>query len=298
MQGESLSPDQSKKDELLSLKQILSKDRGDLSIVSPQEIDSLRSKRWMFYLKGKELLAAWSPPCKSPYSKYMKTKTINSVDFVIGRIKPRYSEGEKKSEKELDNLIKFIKDRGPNQFMVILDSGGPHSVAMGAKLARNGFQPVVMLNGIPHSKGVVSSQQGLATLLYFAEEINSLKRNGVIKPNSPPAFILDAHRQDVDIFKNRNSFDNTYSYNANDFPSAEELKALGIKKVIYLNEGDQRGEIKPAYQSLDRSSRDLRPILEEWNKKGIQIFYTGINPWGTENGRIKDNFFLNMQDSF
>ncbi len=99
----------------------------------------------MFYLKGKELLAAWSPPYKSPYSKYMKTKTINSVDFVIGRIKPRYSEGEKKSEKELDNLIKFIKDRGPNQFMVILDSGGPHSVAMGAKLARNGFQPVVML---------------------------------------------------------------------------------------------------------------------------------------------------------
>lgn len=267
------------KRELSEIREMTIGDKGNFSIVSPQETDSSGADTWKSYLDRKKLLDAWSPPQDSPYNKFVKTKTINSVEFVGDRIKPRYSEGEIKSERELDSLInsgQFEKGTA-----VVLDSGGAHSVAMAVKLVEHGFQPVIMFDSVPHTRGLNRSEQELATLLYFAEQMNKLKQKGKIKPDAAPIFILDTHRNDMDVSlgKAKTKVKNTYTYGEDDFPSSEELRELGVQKIVYLNEGDQRGEVRPDFQSPDRLGGDLKPIVEKWTQAGIKIAYTGIAPW-------------------
>jgi len=92
---------------------------------------------------------------------------------------------------------------------------------------------------------------------------------------------LDTHRNDMDVSfgKNKIKVINTYTYAEQDFPSAEDFEKFGVKKIIYLNEGDQRGEIRADFQSTDRLGGDLKPIVQKWTEVGIKMVYTGISPW-------------------
>lgn len=168
---------------------------GSFDIGGAQETDSLGTTRWKHYQNSrKRLLSAWSPPQGSFYARFAKTKTIDSIDSVGSRLKPRFSEYEAKCQRELSNLV--TDGSLGRETAIVLDSGGAHSVAMAVKLSKNGYQPVVMFDSVPHLKGSVSSQQGLATLLYFAAQIEELKQSGTIRSDSPPVFILDTHRSD------------------------------------------------------------------------------------------------------
>ncbi len=246
------------------------------SIVSEKEKDSTWSEKWKNYLDRNTLNEAWSAPEGSRWGRFEKTKLIDSINKWVNDIKPRYSEGEIKSEQETYNLIKSgVLDKNT---AVILDSGGAHSVAIAIKLASEmGYQPIVMFNNEPAVNGSNKAEQSLATLLYFAEEVKKLKREGKIKPNSPPAFILDTHRNDTNPGIER--FDNTYAHNETDFPSAQEFNGGGITKIVYLNEGDQHGSITPSFQSIDRVDKDLKPAVKAWEQGGIKMVYTGIEPW-------------------
>lgn len=263
--------------ELLEIRALTSSDDGEYEIVSPQETDSLASESWKKYLNRANLLEAWSPPKESPYLKYVKTKTISSIEFVGHKLKPRYSPGEKKSENELFNLIKILD----KNTAVILDSGGAHSVAMAVRLVKQGYQPVVMFDSIPHSHGLNKTEQGLATLLYFAEELHKLKQGNQIKSEAPPVFILDCHRDNPDVSRGRDKtiVDNTNSYNESDFPSAEKFQKYGITKIVYLDEEDDRGMVNSDFQSLERLQTDLRPVGQKLAEGGINIIYTGVAPW-------------------
>lgn len=191
-------------------------------------------------------------------------------------MRPRYSEGESNSEQGIGNLIRsgvLGKDTA-----VILDSGGAHSVAMAVKLAKElGYQPIVMFDTEPHPQGANKAEQDLATLLYFAEEVKRLKADGGIRPDAPPAFILDTHRDD--LFPGGKDVDNTYTYDNKDFPDAQTLRQHGITKVVYLNEGDQHGSVTPSFQSIDRVAKDLKPTVRAWEQNGIKMVYTGVQPW-------------------
>ncbi|MFA5276282.1 MAG: hypothetical protein WC417_05270 [Candidatus Omnitrophota bacterium] len=272
--GEASSPggeaNQSKKSQRVKKKTV-----KPIHIVSPQSHDSLKTKLWKKYLKRKTLLKAWLPMLNSPYLPYVKTKTMDSIESIGDRIKPRYSEGEANSEKGIKNLIKT--NILGSHTAVILDSGGPHSVAMAVKLIKKGYQPVVMLNNIAYPEGMVCSEQCLAALLYFAEEIKSLKEKRIFSAYSPPVFILDIHRANSRTY--RKDIDNTYNYFMGDFPSPDVLKKLGITKIVYLNEDDRNGKIHPVYQSIKILPVDLKPIVLNWRAKNIKIVYTGVRPW-------------------
>lgn len=247
-----------------------------LSIVSAREKDSLDTVEWKNFLDRDRLNDAWSTPEGSPYGRFGKKRTINSVNQFANELKPRYSEGESTSESEIGNLIKtgiLGKDTA-----VVLDSGGPHSVAMAVKLAKElGYQPIVMFNAEIHPKGAHKAEQDLATLLYFSEEVKKLKAEGKIKADTPPAFILNIHRDS--FFPGSKDVDNTYTYNDKDFPDAQMFRQRGINKIVYLNEGDQHGNITPSFQSIDRVAKDLKPAVKAWEKDGIKMIYTGIRPW-------------------
>jgi len=256
--------------ELAEIEQMTSLDKGDLRIVMPQELDSTDSSDWKQYLKREKLRDAWEPPAGSPFAKYEKTKTINSVEFVASRIKPRFSEYERKCVNEISNLI----DRGEagSDVAIILNSGGVHSVAMAAEFAQKaGYQPISMLNSIPLSNGSVSSAQGLAALLYNAGRINDLKRKGKIKSDSPPVFILDLHRTSKPALSGQ--VDNGYKLNESNLPSFEELVSAGIKKVIYVDEDDDHGIIRPRdYPDREIYNDAVLPTIKKWKQRGIEVF--------------------------
>jgi len=258
---------------------ILSIDRSKrqkFSIVSPQERDSLGTKEWKKYLNPDRLLNAWSPPKGSFFEKFQKTKAIEAIEKIAGEIKPRYSEDERRSEQGVENLIN--SGLLGEDTAVILDSGGAHSVAMAVKLVEQGYQPVVMFDTTPNPHGSNRAEQGLAALLYFAHEVDQFKKHGEVNKESPPVFIMDTHRNDS-IIKKEEVINNNYSYSESDLPSAEELKRRGIRKIIYLNEGDQNGRIQSDYQSIDRVAKDLKQVVKNWEQSGLQILYTGVSPW-------------------
>jgi len=241
------------------------------SIISPQERDSLGTSSWKDYLSAKRLSEAFFPPSGSPYSP--KEKTINSIE-TIRSIKPRYSQGEERSISGIRNLIQSRAI--DSHTAIILDSGGAHSVAMAIELMKQGYQPVVMFDGIPHPAGVNRPEQELATLLYFAAEAEKLKSESKFTKDSPPVFILDIHRNDKPF---SGEYDNGYHYATTDFLSGVALAASGITKIIYLNEGNQDGLIQDGFQSQDRLHNDLKPIVREWESSGIKMFYTSVAPW-------------------
>ena len=272
-----------KVDELKQIQLFIQGDTISFEIVSPQSRSSLGTD-YKSYLSSEKLLGAWLPPNGSPYFSYVKTKTMNSIEFVKNRISPRYSQGESTSERGIENLIK--SGSIDKQTAIILDSGGAHSVAMAVKLMKSGYQPVVMFDAIPHTKGANRPEQELATLLYFAEEVEKLRQQGSFNKNSPPVFILNTHRKDIIM---EGDVNNTYQYSSKDFPDGKRLKELGITKIVYLNEGDQDGKINPSFQSPDRLDQDLKPLAKNWELNGIKILYTGISPW-KEEGRGRDLF--------
>lgn len=91
-------------------------------IVGPQDFDSLGSKSWEKYLDPARLREAWSPVEDSPWYRYQKVKEIGSLKNVGRNIKPRYSEGEERSQRGLRNLIR--SGVLGKETAVILDSGG------------------------------------------------------------------------------------------------------------------------------------------------------------------------------
>lgn len=242
-------------------------------IVGAQERDSLGTEKWREYLTFERLSETWSPPQGSPYERFVKTKTMEGVEAYAASLQPRFEEGDEISAKEIRNLIgnPYLKE---GDTAVILDSGGAHSVAMAVELAKVGYQPIVMLDGVLHPEGSVSAHQGLAALLYFSAKMEQLKREGAFGPNSPPVFIMNRHRSKQLLLPSM--VDNYYSFSGTDLPSANELK--GIKRIVYVNEGDEAGRFSPEFQSIERVREDLRPTVENWERKGIEVMYTGIAP--------------------
>jgi hypothetical protein len=117
---------------------------------------------------------------------------------------------------------------------VILDLPGPQSVAWAAALARDfGHRPVPTVNNVPHQAGVVPHHQTLGALLYYARQMDTQVRP-TIKPDAPPAFILERQRIRNDVTIGSTTYDNRYYHVEGDFPAPVMLKAAGIDTVWYV----------------------------------------------------------------
>ena len=260
---------------------IVGVDMAMLGIVGAQSQDSVGSDSWRNYRNADNLMSVWSPPADSPFGKFFKPKMIDNSDKVSESIVPRYSDGEVNSEKGIENLIQE-QDLGSDT-AIVLNSGGPHSIAMAVKLMEIGYQPVFMIDAVASETSGYS--QRYATLLYFSEYVSRLKVEGRFTKGSPPVFIMDAHR---------NRGEGEHSYGLEDLPSREELVEFGITRVIYLNEGDQNGTINQSYQSTDRlaDSHDIKLVVARWQEGDtpIQMLYTGVKPWLREAGGSLESF--------
>ena len=140
---------------------------------------------------------------------------------------------------------------------VIVDLPGMESVKEGLALARKGFRPIPIFNGTaeqPNSGATSDNQPASIALALGAEELLKI----TIKEDAAPAFLTDRNR--LQRFKmNVSVFDNSWDVYPQDLPSAEYLMKNDIKRVIVVGEN---------------IARDLKKILYDYQKKGMEIYLT------------------------
>ncbi|MCY1080140.1 hypothetical protein [Archangium lansingense] len=138
---------------------------------------------------------------------------------------------------------------------VLVDLPGPESIAFSAALAER-FEPVFTFDNWPHPVGVVPAHLTLAAVAYYQPTFRQLTPKRTLP--APPVFVLD--RQRLAPYTDRQQeFDNRYMAR---MPSAEQLRKLGVKHVLYVVPGG-----KPPLEELD----DLNEDFVAWRTAGLDV---------------------------
>lgn len=155
----------------------------------------------------------------------------------------------------IDNVDIDYVNNIQNNSAIIVDLPSDLSVKEGIALAKNGFVPIPIYNG------VYEQENSIATIDQNRLKYSLIKGSFSLKElsfsnNNYPAFLLDSLR--MNRYKMNNGvFDNSYDIYPQDLPSAEYFLSNNISKV-YIK----------TYILQD----DLKKILFSFNKKGIDIY--------------------------
>jgi len=134
----------------------------------------------------------------------------------------------------------------------IINLPGADAVIYGLSLAQQGFQPVPLFNSINGPAEVYNVSVVKSALTTGAETLRTL----AIRPDAPPAFLLDSTRLDGQA--KPGMFDNRWVVFPQDFPSSTYLLAHGIKQVILV-------------QAASLIDRDLGWVLGLWKRAGLEV---------------------------
>jgi hypothetical protein len=137
---------------------------------------------------------------------------------------------------------------------IIADLPSQQSVQEGLALARLGYRPVPLYNGVSggHASRMAVDVINLEAAVYHGvRELELL----TLLPDAPPVFLLDSNRMN-DSFRGPGTFDNRWCVFPQDMPSADYLISKGIKTVIL-----RAGKVET----------DLSHILRRYQDKGLKI---------------------------
>ena len=112
---------------------------------------------------------------------------------------------------------------------VIVDLPGKEGALEGLALARIGYRPIPLYNGVCGFSSVRSAVPTFEIVDALGSFANELPRWN-IRPDAPPAFLLDANR--MREFQMPGGYDNRWSVFPQDMPSAAALTDKGIHSVI------------------------------------------------------------------
>lgn len=146
-------------------------------------------------------------------------------------------------------------DRSQHNTMLIVDLPEVQGVEEGLALARMGYRPVPLYNGVrsPKPNAAVVPVEALVKALYNGAGV--LGGLG-LSPTAPPAFLLDANRMQGKGNK-PGKFDNRWCILPQDMPSAAFLRKQGIERIILRS-----GQVH----------NDLSHILKRYQEQGIKIY--------------------------
>ncbi|MCL2362428.1 MAG: DUF1390 domain-containing protein [Defluviitaleaceae bacterium] len=194
---------------------------------------------------GKDLYTTWAPPGKN-WTQFAKPALFVHVDdFNLPR-------GE---AQPLNIPADIFRHRKNTAF--IIDLPGATSVEAGLTMAKFGFQPVPLYNGI-HEKNI----GGLFEAVNNEPIINALHaggeylRNRIIEDNALPAFLLDYDRNRP-IANNAAMYDNRWTVELEDMPAASYMRDMGIEQVVLW--------------TRNAINSDLAPILDSYRDMGIEV---------------------------
>jgi hypothetical protein len=148
----------------------------------------------------------------------------------------------------------------PRDVALVLDLPGPESVAVAAAIAGR-FAPVFIFDNWPHPKAVVPAHNTLGAAVYYRPLF--LEANQQRPAGAPPVFVLDSARL-TPYRDDPTRFDNRYVVN---LPSADQLRALGIKRLLYVRPSGTQ------LQELD----DLNADFVGLDRGGISVDALALN---------------------
>jgi hypothetical protein len=122
----------------------------------------------------------------------------------------------------------FQEEGAPRDIALVVDLPGPESIAFATGVAEV-FEPVFQFDNWPHPRGVVPAHATFGAALYYAPVLKEVAAGRA--QTAPPAFVLDARRLAA-YTDDPDTFDNRY---ISKLPSAERLKELGTKRVLYVS---------------------------------------------------------------
>lgn len=147
-----------------------------------------------------------------------------------------------------------LEDIYNHEAIYFIDLPGEKSVNYGLELAKVGFQPVTLYNGVMASTNTLVPMDDLQNAVM---EGASILKEIKISPNANPAFLLDNRRLGDGVHRKPGYYDNRWSIFKQDVPTGDYLKEKGIKRIF-------------VYQ--DNLKIDLRYILYSYQKAGIAIY--------------------------
>ena len=196
----------------------------------------------------KQLFSDWTPN-----EGYMWTKFAKPALFV-------HAEDVEARQIQAADIPLEIRQFNDNNTAVIVDLPSAKSVESGLGLAKIGFRPIPLYNGIHEIKN-----GGLRNIIDNTDIINALVaganilKNITINAKAAPAFLIDSNRdKKLDDTENMTDmYDNRWNVDLDDMPSDDYMKEQGILRVVVWSDGDIQD--------------DLKPIIENYRNAGINI---------------------------
>jgi hypothetical protein len=146
---------------------------------------------------------------------------------------------------------------------VVVDLPGAEGTLVGIGLARQGFAPVPLYNGLWDEPAVIDMRPIMDALVDGADTVRDLPAG------APPAFLLDTYRLGRGRPVRGGDFDNRWFCAPIDFPSANALWETGLRRLVLI----QRDDPWPA--------ADLVPTLLSFQKRGFRLLLARAGEAGT-----------------
>ena len=135
---------------------------------------------------------------------------------------------------------------------LVVDAPGSEGLSLAIALARRGFRPVPLYNGVPSmSSPLVDVIPLIAGLEALGGELARLP----LTPDAPPVFLLDSRR--MSGTPREKVFDNRWVVTPQDLPSANRLRHHGITQVAIV--------LAPPV------AEDLASVLKRWQEGGLVL---------------------------
>lgn len=150
---------------------------------------------------------------------------------------------------------------------IVVDLPGAQSVRAGLALARIGYRPVPLFNASDGPSAVIDVGPIAQAIVAGTEVV----RDAGLRPDAPPAFLLDADRMRPRMQPGPGRFDNRWVVFPQDFPSATMLLSRGIREVLLVQSG------------AEAPQEDLAHVLLRWRNAGIRLL--GVDPARNERPR-------------
>jgi hypothetical protein len=209
-----------------------------------------------------DAVAAWQLPTESPWSPYEKTTLLGYLGEASQQIALPDVRRIAAVQRAEIAAVRLAEVGLRADTMWIVDLRGAASVAFGAALSRalpGQIAPVLTFNNWPGEDEVVPAEETLSALVSMHPALPTAAESRAI-----PVFLLDAWRlafREEDIEDSRT--DNRYYLFPTDLPSAEVLRAQGIRHVVYLVE--DRGSAEHEEDDLHDSAADYEAAGIDFN---------------------------------
>ena len=198
-------------------------------------------------MTGKEMYKIWASDMHGRWARFAKPALFVRAE---GKLPVHESMGKMDVPTGVAKLI------GPAT-AIIVDLPGRDSVKGGIALAKEGYRPVPMYNGIHESniggqRQIVNNGPILDALAAGTGEL----QNASIRYDAPPVFLLDNNRNKP-VADTTNMYDNRWELELDDMPSADFMVTAGIQNIVLWTAGARKN--------------DLAAILDSYRDMGINV---------------------------